>query len=250
KSLRTLTLVGKKDIDGLPTSIKEHKHLKYLDISNTRIKYLSDSIGELYHLQKLRAEMRYLKQLPNTLSYLINLRHHHIYKDTMLPPEIGKLNSLRTLSYFHVGGEKGYGILDLGSLKKLKGKLEIRKLEQMRDKNEGDGANDESVLEGLQPHPDLKGLEIFGFKGKRLPLWEGLNNLMKIKLTYEGLNNLMKIKLTYFSGCEELPMLGHLPSLKSLCLDGLTNVRSIPSSFYGNIDSCRRDTIVYCVSCV
>ncbi|GFQ06062.1 putative disease resistance rpp13-like protein 1, partial [Phtheirospermum japonicum] len=88
---------------------------------------------------------------------------------------------------------------------------------------EGCEANDESVLEGLQPHPNLKGLKICGFKGKSLPLWERLNNLMKIKLKD-------------CSECEEVPMLGHLPRLKSLCLDGLTNVKSIRSSFYGNID--------------
>ncbi|GFQ00710.1 putative disease resistance protein rga3 [Phtheirospermum japonicum] len=178
----------------------------------------------------------------------ISLRHLHIPDSTALPPEMGKLTSLQTLPYFHVGREKGCGISELGSLKDLKGKIEIRNLEKVRDKNEarmadllqkpgiyelklvwhisreGDGVNDESVLEGLQPHPNIKGLEIFGFNGKRLPLWEGLNNLMKIKLTY-------------CSGCEELPMLGHLPRLKSLCLDGLTNVKYIRSSFYGDIDS-------------
>ncbi|KAL3651188.1 hypothetical protein CASFOL_004190 [Castilleja foliolosa] len=39
-------------------------------------------------------------------------------------------------------------------------------------------------------------------------------------------------------------MLGHLPHLKSLYLSSLTNVKSIGSSFYGNIDICRKDTIV------
>ncbi|GFQ02795.1 putative disease resistance protein rga3 [Phtheirospermum japonicum] len=246
KSLHTLTLLG-EDIDELPDSIGELKHLRYLDISNTRIKYLSDSIGKQYHLQSLRAEMRYLQKLPESLSYLINLRHLHIFRNTALPPEIGKLTSLQTLPCFLVGEEKGFRISELGNLKDLKGKLEIHNLEKVRDKDEamsadlvgkpgiyelklvwdksreGGEANDESVLEGLQPHPNIKGLEIFGFNGKRLPLWEGLNNLMKIKLTY-------------CSGCEELPMLGHLPRLKSLCLDGLTNVKYIRSSFYGDID--------------
>ncbi|GFQ04345.1 putative disease resistance protein rga3 [Phtheirospermum japonicum] len=224
KSLHTLTLLG-EDIDELPDSIGELKHLRYLDISETRIKYLPDSMGELYHLQTLREEMSNLEKLPDSLSCLISLRHLHI-------------------SYC---GEKGCGISELGCLKNLKGKLEIRNLEQVRDINESkradllgkpgicelrlvwglyresDGGNDDSVLEGLQPHPNLKGLEISRFKGKSLPLWEGLNNLMKIKLED-------------CSECEELPMLGHLPRLKSLCLNGLTNVKSIRSSFYGNID--------------
>ncbi|GFQ05010.1 putative disease resistance protein rga3 [Phtheirospermum japonicum] len=202
KSLRTLTLVGEKDIDGLPTSIRELKHLRYLEISETRIKYLPDSIGELYHLQTLRAKNKsewrqsYLEKLPDS-----------------------------TLPYFHVGREKGCGISELGSLKNLKGKLEICNLEQVRDKNEAMRAdllgkpgiyklslvwdykprkgNDESVWEGLQPHSNLKGLKIRGFKGKSLPLLEGHNNLMNIKLED-------------CSECEELPMLGHLPHLTKL----------------------------------
>ncbi|GFP95598.1 putative disease resistance protein rga3 [Phtheirospermum japonicum] len=225
KSLHTLTLLSEEDIDELPDSIGELKHLRYLDISETRIKYLPNSVGELYHLQTLRAN----------------------HDSTVLPPEMGNLTSLQTLPYFHVGRKKGCGILELGSLENLKGKLEICNLEQVCDENEatkadllgkqviyelklvwdksreGDEANDESVLEGLKPHPNLKGLEICGFKGKSLRLWERLNNLMKIKLED-------------CSECEEVPMLGHLPRLKSLCLDGLTNVKSIRSSFYGNID--------------
>ncbi|KAL3642113.1 hypothetical protein CASFOL_012928 [Castilleja foliolosa] len=260
ESLRTLTLVSEEGIDELPSSIKELKHLRYLDITETRIRYLSDSIGELYHLQTLRARkegmLGYLETLPESLSYLISLRHLHVPYKTELPPEIGKLSSLQTLSYFHVGGEKGYGISELGNLKNLKGGLEIRNLEKVCDENEaiwadllgktgiyelkllwdesreGDEANDESVLEGLQPYSNLKMLEIFGFKGKRLPLWEGLNNLVEIKLEE-------------CSECEELPMLGHLPHLKSLYLHGLTNVKSIRSSFDGNIDIFGRDTIVF-----
>ncbi|GFP90312.1 putative disease resistance protein rga3 [Phtheirospermum japonicum] len=233
KSLRTLTLVSEEDIDNLPTSFRELKHLRYLDISETRIKYLPDWIGELYHLQTLRAKNKSLS----------------------LPPGIGKLTSLQVLPYFHVGGQKGCGISELGSLKDLKGKIEIHNLEKVCDKNEatradllgkpgiyalklvwsllreGDEANDESVLQGLQPHPNLKSLKIFRFKGKSLPLWDGLNNLIKIKLQE-------------CSECEELPMLGHLPHLKCIYLGGLTNVKSIRSSFYGNIDNCKRDTIV------
>ncbi|KAL3641540.1 hypothetical protein CASFOL_012355 [Castilleja foliolosa] len=253
ESLRTLTLVSEDGIDELPTSIRELKHLRYLDITETRIKYLPESIGKLYHLQTLRAENYLLEKLPDSLSCLISLRHLHIPGKTLLPHEIGKLTSLRTLSYFHVDTEKGCGVSKLENLKDLKGRLEIRNLEKVCDRSEamcanllgkaginelklvwdksreGDEKNDESVLEGLQPYSNLKMLEICGFKGKRLPLWKGLNNVMEIRLTY-------------CSECEELPMLGHLPNLKSFYLFGLDSVKSIRSSFYGNINNCRRDT--------
>ncbi|KAL3642196.1 hypothetical protein CASFOL_013011 [Castilleja foliolosa] len=259
ESLRTLTLLSEEDFDELPISVRELKHLRYLDISKTKIRSLPDSIGELYHLQTLRVENKwkygYLKKLPDSLSCLINLRHLHVPNRTTLPTEIGKLTSLQTLPHFHVGGKKVCGISELGILKDLKGELTIHNLENVRDKNEamsadllgksgiyvlrfawdknkiGEDANVESVLEGLKPHPNLKRLEICGFKGKSLSLCEGLNNLVQIKLED-------------CSECEELPMLGHLPHLKFLYLSGLTNVKSIRYSFYGNIDSFGIDTIV------
>ncbi|KAL3642187.1 hypothetical protein CASFOL_013002 [Castilleja foliolosa] len=260
ESLRTLTLVSEKDIDELPTSIRELRHLRYLDISKTRIRYLPNSIGELYHLQTLRSEKPrwssfHLEKLPDSLSCLISLRHLHIPSNIGLPPGIGNLTSLQALPDFHVGSEKRCGISELGNLKDLKGKLTIYNLENVRDENDANSADllgksgiyelrlvwdknkkceeakDESVLEGLQPHPDLKRLEICGFKGKSLSLWEGFNSLVEIKL-----NDCCE--------CEELPMLGHLPHLKFLYLSGLTNVKSIRYSFNGNIDSFGIDTIV------
>ncbi|KAK6128537.1 hypothetical protein DH2020_037723 [Rehmannia glutinosa] len=269
KCLHTLTLVG-EDIDELPTSIRELIHLRYLDTTETSIRYLPDSVGELYHLQTLRAEnerLSYLVKLPNSFKYLISLRHLHIPYNTELPPEIGRLTSLQTLPYFKVGHGKGCGIAELGSLKNLKGKLEIHNLQMVHDKDEAksaylirktnihklklvwdssreDEANDhENVLEGLQPHPNLKSLGIHGFKGRSLPLWS-LKMAVQDDLQgcWIGLDNLMDIRLENCSECEEIPMLGQLPHLKSLYLCSLSNVKSIGSSFYGNIDKCSKSS--------
>ncbi|KAL3651189.1 hypothetical protein CASFOL_004191 [Castilleja foliolosa] len=135
ESLRTLTLVNEEGIDELPTSIRELKHLRYLDT--------------------LRAEKEfwdgYLEKLPDSLSCFINL------------------------SLYHTSMWASRRVVDseLGNLKDLKGGLEICNLEKVWDKNEamsadllgktginklklvwevfreGDEANDESVLEGL-----------------------------------------------------------------------------------------------------
>ncbi|KAL1535339.1 disease resistance protein RGA2-like [Salvia divinorum] len=242
------------DCKKLPGSIRKLIHLRKLDISLTGIFFLPDWIGELHQLQTLYGG--YLFILPNTLKYLTSLRHLYISQITTLPAEIGKLTSLQTLEYFKVGTENGCKIEELGSLKGLKGKLKISKLERVHNKEEaekaslsskakllelcfawdmyreGETTSDEKVLEGLQPPSDLKKLVIEGFKGKRFPTWT--QKMAVIENAAQGswisLNKLIEVRLSQCSECEEIPMFGQLPNLKSLSLEGLSNVKSINSS--------------------
>ncbi|XP_057778371.1 disease resistance protein RGA2-like [Salvia miltiorrhiza] len=275
KYLRTLVILFEVDISGinfsdfeslhvlrlddgveeLSSSIRKFIHLRYFDISNTGIKYLPDWIGEFSHLQTLRVDAPYLRKLPSTIKYLINFRHLYINEDVELPMGIGRLTSLQTLKYFPVGDEDGCKIEELGSLKNLEGELEIRNLERVRDKEEAGKANlfkkskilklclewgedregernDENVLEGLQPHSDLRVLEIWGFKGKTFPLWT-----QKMAVGDVVLNKLMSLSLIDCRECDEIPMLGHLPNLKSLLLKGLRDLKCINSSFYGMVNN-------------
>ncbi|KAL0388106.1 UNVERIFIED_CONTAM: putative disease resistance protein RGA1 [Sesamum radiatum] len=98
KSLHVLILKG-KDVEELPISIGKLIHLRFVDISYTRIEYLPDPIEKLYYLQTLIVDEAYFKKLPNTLKHLVSLRHLHI-PNIELPLEIGELTSLRTLPYF------------------------------------------------------------------------------------------------------------------------------------------------------
>ncbi|KAL0431313.1 UNVERIFIED_CONTAM: hypothetical protein Sradi_0757300 [Sesamum radiatum] len=91
---------------------------------------------------------------------------------------------------------KVVGFEELGYLKNLKGKVAIRKLERVNGKeeaaracltekpnihklqlvwsdlrSEGNNFNDEQVLEGLEPHPNIKSLRIEGFCGDNFPSW-------------------------------------------------------------------------------
>ncbi|XP_047976165.1 putative disease resistance protein RGA3 [Salvia hispanica] len=248
KCLHVLTF-GSSRIIELPSSIMKLIHLRVLNINESKVTCLPDWIGELVQLQTLRAKMYYVEeqlQLPSTLKYLINLRHLYVRENVDLPAEMGLLTSLQTLEYFRVGERSGFKIEELGSLDDLKGTLRIFELEKVGNKEEaekanihkkskllelnlmwnpnreGETRNEEDVLEGLQPHSNLKMLEIQGYKGKRFPLWTRKMEVEKV--------GLIEISLSYCSECEEIPMLGQLPNLKSLCLQGLSNVKSIHSS--------------------
>ncbi|XP_057781400.1 putative disease resistance RPP13-like protein 1 [Salvia miltiorrhiza] len=263
ESLHVLRLDS--EVKELPSSIQKLIHLRDFDISNTRIEVLPDWIGEFFHLQTLRvdsSDFRIRRKLPSTIKYLINLRHLYIDWRVELPMGIGRLTSLQTLTHFPVGDENGCKIEELGSLINLKGEVQIQNLERVHDKEEAGKAdlikkskilnlclnwntygtregetNDEDVLEGLQPHSDLRELEIWGFNGRRFPLW---TQKMSVRDAPQGswvlLNNLMSLSLSYCGECEEIPMLGHLPNLKSLWLDGLFNLKCINSSFYGMVN--------------
>ncbi|CAA3023465.1 disease resistance RGA3 [Olea europaea subsp. europaea] len=251
-------------IECLPPVIGKLIHLRYLDASkNHKMKTLPDSICKLYNLQTLRI-VKCIQRLPDSLCDLSNLRHLYFYtnkKDFQMPPKIGKLSRLQTLLFFRVGDKEGCQIEELGFLKNLTGKLEICNLELVNgleeakkadlvgkpkiyklsfiwttDKYENvseDSNNDESVLEGLQPHSNLKSMTIKGFRGTKFPSWT-----MRMEVSLDGrgwlnLEKLIEVNFINCKNCEEIPMFGHLPLLKYLTLDNLTNVRSIGSSFYG-----------------
>ncbi|XP_057781452.1 putative disease resistance protein RGA3 isoform X1 [Salvia miltiorrhiza] len=266
ESLHVLRLESGYQVKELPSSIQKLIHLRDFDISKTSIEVLPDWIGEFFHLQTLRvdsSDFRIRRKLPSTIKYLINLRHLYIdYNVEYLPMGIGRLTSLQTLKYFPVGDENGCKIEELGSLNNLKGELWIWNLERVHDKEEAwkvnlfkkskiltlclewdrygrrEGErNDEDVLEGLQPHSDLRELKISNYKGKRFPLW---TEKMSVRDAPQGswvlLNNLMSLSLICCNECEEIPMLVHLPNLKSLVLGGWSNLKSINSSFYGMVN--------------
>ncbi|XP_047947311.1 putative disease resistance protein RGA4 [Salvia hispanica] len=259
KSLHALTIDCDR-VRELPSSIRELKHLRNLNVSRTRIEYLPDWISEFHYLQTLNASTESLRELPSTLTYLIRLRHLYLCRGVDLPSEIGRLNHLQELM-FRVSEQKGYTIEELGSLNNLK-QLYIENLEKVHnsveakkaklsekenllsltlewdenregEKNDDDPLdkkkeiNDAAVLEDLKPHPGLQMLKIAGFKGERFPPWAQ-------KLT--GFDMLIEITLSGCQGCQDIPELGQLKKLKTLSLWRLSNVTSINSSFYGNID--------------
>ncbi|KAL3507497.1 hypothetical protein ACH5RR_032879 [Cinchona calisaya] len=249
KCLRVLNL-RLSEVKMLPKSFGKLSHLRYFDISYSRIEILPNSFCELYNLETLRVRnCLSLRKFPKNFKNLVNLRHFDFYiednSSDVMPLEIGRLNCLRTLPFFNIGKEKGRQIGELKSLEHLSGSFEIRNLELVKGKEEAEFANlinksnieelglfwgndgsenekkENQVLEGLQPHRNVKGLIIGNFSGDQFSTWIGL------------LVKLVKLELRNCKKCKELPTLGDMPFLKTLELVGLNGITSIGSSFYG-----------------
>ncbi|KAJ6960681.1 hypothetical protein NC653_038642 [Populus alba x Populus x berolinensis] len=246
------------DIQKLPKSIGDLKHLRYLDVPGSRIKTLPESIASLQNLQTLDLrDCTNLIHLPKGMKHMRNL----VYLDItgccslrFMPAGMRELICLRKLTLFIVGGENGRRISELEGLNNLAGELSITDLVNVKNLKDATSANlklktallsltlswhgngdylsypglenNEEVLEGLQPHSNLKKLRICGYGGSRFPNW-----MMNLNMT---LPNLVKMELSAFPNCEQLPPLGKLQFLKNLELHEINGVKSIDSNVYGD----------------
>jgi len=254
KFLRMLDL-SRRNLDSMPSSIGELKHLRYLDLSfNQKMKKLPDSITRLLNLQTLiLSECYLLEELPRYIKKLVNLKHLEIddcYSLTYMPLGLGQLNNLQTLTKFmvHSGSHSKHcaDLRELNGLNKLRGCLEIRNLGHVKgvaleyeaanlkdkqhlqtlslywstggDVNDWDVVKDEMSLEGFQPHPNLKVLLFNYYPGSRLPSW------------VSSLTNLIEFKLWGCRKCQYLPPLSQLPSLKTLILEYMDGMQYISDS--------------------
>ncbi|KAK4724494.1 hypothetical protein R3W88_027273 [Solanum pinnatisectum] len=231
KFLRVLNL-SSSGIKELSAEIGKLIHLRYLDLSNTEITALPNSICKLYNLQTFRVDRCYsLQELTFEMGNMISLRHIYCHFRSQMPLNMGQLTCLQTLQYFNVGLEKGRRIEELGCLKNLRGKLKINGLQLVRsreeaqttylqeklniyklsyvwfhDEPEGRETIDEHVLDGLQPHPNLKTLTVNNYLGTRFPSW----------FSEESVLNLVKLTLSYCKRCKEISSLGQLKFLRHL----------------------------------
>ncbi|KMT15955.1 hypothetical protein BVRB_3g051380 [Beta vulgaris subsp. vulgaris] len=165
---------------------------------------------------------------------------------------------LRTLDMFVVSerssrseskANSAGGLADLNKLNNIKGRLEIKMRKESRDiAAEAKAANlkmkaklthfsidfdysskeDEMVLEGLQPHANLKFLRVDGYGGERLPHWMIDDQL------YCWLPNLVEIIIINCKSCRYLCCLGWLPHLRDMYLKGLDNVEYIENNSSSN----------------
>ncbi|XP_027166020.1 putative disease resistance protein RGA1 [Coffea eugenioides] len=255
-SLRVLIVVD-WHVDELPDSVSKLKLLHYLDISKTKILKLPDSISELYNLQTLR--LYDLIELPKSFENLASLRHLYIerFKDldrlSGLPPQFQKVinpSSFKACFKAHLHSKGQIEKLDtLLERPDLYYRLSIYCLENVDGYEEATEAKlssmstieclrfhwnarrenyyDEDVLDGLQPHANIKNLAIENYKGSAFPSW--IENTSHPLI----LHHLVKMELEDCSCCEQVPPLGHLPCLKIVKMQGMVKVKSIGAEFYG-----------------
>ncbi|XP_058107246.1 putative disease resistance protein RGA3 [Magnolia sinica] len=256
RRLRALDLSG-TDIKKLAQTVGQLKHLRYLDLSMTDIEELPEELSNCINLQTLRLNYcQKLRKLPSGMRKMISLRHLEfkgLNDLRYLPQGIGILTELRTLTKFIVGGdEQGCKCGELKHLNHLQGSLPITGLQNVSSRDEaseaelhekqhvlalsleydnedGELLDDEvkrmeDVLESLQPHTNLKELEIWNYKGSMLPKWIG--NPM--------FSNLIEVKLSHCLECKQLPGLGKLPSLKFLFIKGMVEVKKVGGEFSGD----------------
>ncbi|XP_055820970.1 putative disease resistance protein RGA3 [Solanum dulcamara] len=240
-SLRVLNL-SNSEFKQLSSSIGDLVHLRYLDLSGSKICSLPKRLCKLQNLQTLDLyNCQSLSCLPKQTSKLGSLRN--LVLDhcplTSMPPRIGLLTCLKTLSYFLVGERKGYQLGELRNLN-LRGAISIIRLERVKNDTEAKEANlsakanlhslsmswegphrnesEVKVLEALKPHPNLKYLEIIGFSGFCLPDW----------MNHSVLINVVSILINGCENCSRLPPFGELPCLESLELqDGSVEVEYV-----------------------
>ncbi|XP_022872725.1 putative disease resistance protein At3g14460 [Olea europaea var. sylvestris] len=251
--LRVLSLNG-YSIYELPDSIGDLRHLRYLGLAQTLLKWLPESVSTLINLQVLIIRGCWnLTKLPTSMENLINLRHLDIAATPKLhemPHGIAQLTSLRTLTKMTASESKGMGLKDLGNLSFLQGEISIEELQNVVNVQEAMDARlmdkpglnkirlqwnevfDDSrnkffeldVLNALKPHENLSTLEIKYFGGMNFSNWIGDSAFLK----------LAKVSFEFCENCVTLPPLGQLPLLRDLSIRGIRQVKLIGAEFYGN----------------
>ncbi|KAJ0673127.1 putative P-loop containing nucleoside triphosphate hydrolase, leucine-rich repeat domain superfamily [Helianthus annuus] len=241
--LRVLSL-RRFSISEVPDPICSLKHLRYLNLSETRITKLPENVGNLYNLQTLIVfGCGGLTRLPKSFLKLKKLRHFDIRNTPLLeklPLGIGELRNLQTLTKIIIGVDGEFSITELKGLKNLHGEISIEGLNKVQSSMHAREANlllkginklelkwddgsiretlEKEVLNELKPNSDkLEMLVVECYKGIEFPNWVGDSSF----------HPLVHVSLRGCKKCTSLPPLGRLPSLKELLIQGMNEVKVI-----------------------
>ncbi|XP_051219878.1 uncharacterized protein [Lolium perenne] len=219
-------------------------HLRYVSVCGPHLKQFPQPLMRCYHLQVLHVDIYSKFDVPTGMNNLIYLRHLIAHEEVHHAIAcVGNITSLQELK-FKVQNVGGFGIGQLESMNELV-LLEISQLENVKTEEEArrgslidkeylkalslswddssmslqpEAAKD--VLEGLQPHQNLKTLKIIGYGGTS-PTW--------LSSTF----SVISLEILHLEKCWEwriLPTL-EMPFLRKLTLIRMLNVMeiSVPS---------------------
>ncbi|CAI9277649.1 unnamed protein product [Lactuca saligna] len=222
------------------------KHLRYLNLSRTKIIHLPENVCNLYNLQTLIVSgCHELIKLPESFSKLKNLQHFDMrgsFRLKKMPLGIGELKSLQTLFT-----DIGLAITELTKLQSLHGKVCIVGLSNVQNAMDARAVNlsrmrfselelnwgsefnslrtethEREVLNELKPHNNtLKKLEIVSYRGIEFPNWVGDPSFLR----------LTKVSIDDCEECTSLPRLGQLPSLRKLIIGWMSKVKVVGLEF-------------------
>ncbi|KAJ6745262.1 DISEASE RESISTANCE PROTEIN RP [Salix koriyanagi] len=258
RRLRVLVLrhLGTEEV---PPLIEKLKHLKYLDLSNNKMKALPNSVTNLVNLQVLKLNgCGYLKELPRDINKLINLRHLDVgctldddscESLEYMPCGIGKLTSLQTLSCFVVAKNRSPeskmvgGLDELSRLNELRGSLKIKVKGYERDSciSEFKGAKleEKQYLQSLIINWDINMDSDIDLYDKMLQCLQPNSSLQElVVIVYGGmrfpswlsdLSNLVRIGLVLCKRLVHIPPLDGIPSLEELLIKDMDNLEYIDS---------------------
>ncbi|XP_021860093.2 putative disease resistance protein RGA1 isoform X2 [Spinacia oleracea] len=258
--LRVLSLHN-SSLKTLPDEIGKLLHLRFLDFSdNDCLSILPTSIAKLYNLQTLKLRNCYnLKELPRDLRKSVNLRYLDIQSCwglTHMPWGMNSMTSLQKLTGFVLSGRTNVlnsgsgGVGELADLKMFDNHSDtmmiIVKKGVRKDAIEANGGgfllkaqylreisylwsddsrannNSEALLQGLQPHPNIRKLKLDYYPGVRFPSW-GVSSLN----LQTCLPNLVQLEFYFCTRMKHLPLMGHLRHLKFLKLTHLSKVEYV-----------------------
>ncbi|CDP20468.1 unnamed protein product [Coffea canephora] len=260
KHLHVLKLFG-YFVMFLPSLIGKLLHLRLLNISSSGITSMPESLCKLCNLQTLTMRDRALEGgFPKRMSDLISLRHlnyYHYHAEFKMPAQMGQLTCLQTLKFFNVSQESGCGIEELGTLKYLKGSLEIRNLELVKDMEnlvewkEADQVRSTTGEAEVDAFPMMRDFRIescpqlttFPCSGKSLDV-RYCCNLTSIKTSY-GTASVEELSISFCNNLRELSEDVFGSSLQRLIqyCDDLTTIpykmfESCPSLQYLYVEDC------------
>nr|GMD04160.1 putative disease resistance protein RGA3 [Ipomoea batatas] len=186
------------------------KSVRVLGLPVSELQKLPKKIGNLLHLRCER-----LSRLPEGIGNLLELRGTERLE--MIPQGIAKLTQVCSLSEFKVG--KSMSDVEGAKKAELRNKKHITNL--LLDFSGGVDVGID-VMEALEPPPELQTLQLIGYGGIHFPSWITLS-----------LHNLRSLEMDWCVNCSSLPPLGKLPSLETLYIKHMKELRYVGSEFLG-----------------